>query len=178
MPASFDVAVPVRTAPDALADLPLVTIAWRALRADYQQRVRQQEEQDSRFKNLLMALIRIADQAVQLKRPTAGPAPDAADAAANERLAQAADALFNVLSDVGLTVIAPQGQAYCGDLTEVLENCAQVPGLVADVPRVAEVMVPAILQDSRIVRMGKAVIAVPPSADAAAGGEPEQSPEV
>jgi hypothetical protein len=147
-----------RDVPDIPGDLSLETLAWRALRADHQQRLRQQAEYDSKIRVLQEALRSVADQAVGLRKQALAAA---AGPLANEQLLQFVDVLMDTLSQAGIIVVSPEGQEYSGDLMEIMENCAHVPDPAATVPTVAQVLVPAIIQDGRIVRMGKAVIAVP-----------------
>ena len=69
--------------------------------------------------------------------------------------------LERALDTAGLEVIAPGGEMYTPELMNVIENIAQRVEAGLDAPRVAEVVEPAILHDGRVLRMGKAVIAVP-----------------
>ena len=69
--------------------------------------------------------------------------------------------MVRLLEQCGVRTLAPVGQPYTGDLTEMFDSAVQRPeaGLVE--PRLAEVITPAVLRGDTLVCQGRAVIAVP-----------------
>jgi predicted amidohydrolase YtcJ len=135
--------------PGTSAETPLVTVAWRALRAEHQRRAEQSRQAAEERDGLLRALAAVAAVAHRLRHATPEQLP-AALARLQEALAQA-----------GIVLVAPEGEPFQGELTELLENVAQRPQPGLTGPRVAEVLAPAVLYRGGVLRMGKAVIAVP-----------------
>jgi hypothetical protein len=142
------------------ANLPLITIAWRAMRAEHGRRSEQLNAMQEETRRLVNALAEVAEAAHMLRRSVLTEA--GGPLIAPLRRIDAA------LESGQMKVLSPEGAAFSGDLMEWFENIAQhfEPGLES--PRVAEVVAPAIAYRGAVVRMGKAVIAVPAPSGAAA----------
>ncbi len=144
--------------PPGLADLPLFTLAWRALKAEASatlknsSRIAQAEEVRSQEKKRRQALLALANEIFRLQKVSLSGAASTVI----ERIEQA-------LLDLGVEIVAPVGEVYSEGLMEVLDNLAQQPTAGLDQARVHEVIVPTILIDGEIAQIGKAVIAVPES---------------
>jgi len=145
------------------AELPLVTIAWRVLRAQHLQNEARRSGQAEETHRLCQSLASIGEAVHRLRQEARssaavmdGPAKEYAD-----RLLGIADEIEKTLQRAGVTVLAPVGQPYGATLMELLENVGQVPVPADAPPQVVEVIAPAILYHQDILRMGKAVIGVP-----------------
>jgi hypothetical protein len=133
---------------DLDTDVPLVAVVWRLLHAIHEEQAgdRQQRERQQRRLNGLFTAV--ADEVVALRR-------------LGDRAAAAANRLEQALLEVNVDIVAPEGAAYDGPLVELVENTAQQPRADLTEPLVAEVIQPAVLRHGELLRMGKAVIAVP-----------------
>lgn len=142
---------------DSLASLPLVTIAWRAMRAECSRR-RQDDD------TLQTGLLGIADELLRL-RATAAKTAETSSVEQSSRsvdiLGDIADSLQVVLARLGMVIVAPKGESYTPEYMQLIDNIAQVPRLGITCPQVDEVVEPAILYRGGLCRMGKAVIALP-----------------
>jgi len=76
-------------------------------------------------------------------------------------VAASAQRLEDALAGVGAQMVSLEGEEYSPELMDVLENIAQRPDHDAVHPRIAEVILPAILWRGEILRMGKVVIGLP-----------------
>jgi len=141
-----------------VADIPLVTLAWRSMRAECQRRLRDTEE-------LAGALAGCARGVVRLQRAVHAFATGS-DAPADRRtvlaLAAVAEGLEQSLRRAGVRIVAPkEGEPYTTELMELVESVSQLPGPEVHEPRIAELIEPAILYGGALLQMGKAVILVP-----------------
>ena len=147
---------------DGLADLPLVSIAWRTLRAEHQRRA-----EDRR--RLHQVLTRIINEAHRL-RTLARSAPSAPEELKEERWRQesrsVADVLEEAIAELGIRVLTPVGEQFTAELMDLFENVAPLPDPRINSPHIAEVILPAVLWKGDLIQMGKAVIAVPMAAQA------------
>ena len=142
--------------PGASQGAPIVTLAWRALRSQWSAHDAERRRMAEEAEVFLGALAIAAEAGYQLRR--AGVTHGALG-----RLEQA-------LAAVGISVVAPEGSAFTADLSHVLENVAQRYDPALTEPRVAEVIVPAIVHQEAVLRMGKAVVALPASAEQSGKG--------
>jgi len=154
---------------------PLVTLAWRALRVEHERRAaeRKQIESDNRQTRDLLAAV--AEGVFSLRRTlasSAGAAGRAEPAGERPQLAVVVERLAALLGEAGVVIVAPVGEPYTTELMDVLENVAQLPDPSATAPRVSDVIAPAILFRGGLLRMGKAVVAVPAQPPAAATDSP------
>jgi molecular chaperone GrpE (heat shock protein) len=157
---------PRETVSTPFAETPLVTLAWRALRAEHQRRADDRQRADAETRQTREALINFAEETYRLRRAARLRATGASNQRADgEPLLAIADRLEIALAKAGLTIIAPEGEPYTSELMELLENVAQQPTAAITEPSIAEVIAPAILYHGGLARMGKVVIAIP--ADAA-----------
>jgi len=138
-----------------MADTPLVTLGWRALQAEHQHRARERQSIETEGHRFREMIVRIGDEAHVLRR--------LAHEHASESIARSAQRLENTLAGVGAQVVSLEGEEYSPDLMDLLENVAQRPDVDATHPRIAEVILPAILWRGEILRMGKVVIGLPVS---------------
>lgn len=147
-----------------LAETPLVTIAWRALRAQLLRRADERRSDEAEAKLIRDALANIAEEAHRL-RCAIRLARNSLDEAGLQTLAQQllaiADRTGEALVNVGVATLDPEGQPFTSTLMELFHNIAQQPVPGAGGPRVAEVITPAVTFRGTVLRMGRAVIAVP-----------------
>ena len=155
---------PRRLVQGVTAETPLATIMWRALRADHQRLVKERQSMETDAKRLRNILAGVAEEAYRLRR-TVNSARAALDQAGREGEAQQllsiSRQLEAALSELEVTIVAPEGEPYTGELMELLDNVAQQTSAEAEGPRVAEVIKPAVTYRGALLRMGKAIIAIP-----------------
>jgi hypothetical protein len=140
---------------DNQAALPLVTIAWRAMRDDYAKR---RQEGDS----LKDGLLEVAGEVRRLCAAHKAQAAGIADGdQARKSLESAANTLERILAGLGVTIIAPQGEPYTLERMQLFESIAQTSRLGLLEPTIEEIVEPAIFYRGSLCQMGKAVIALP-----------------
>lgn len=133
--------------PVGLANQPLVAAAWRLLRSGVRAAADERRQADGGWLALGEALWQLSCL----------PAGEPDNSATKERLA-AVERLGQATEALGLRVVGPLGAPYEGELTELLQNVAQVPATEPGPPRVASVLEPAVLHEGRVLRLGRAVI--------------------
>lgn len=159
MDSGFQVRDAPRAVPfDGLADLPLVTIVWRALHAEYQHRAAERKREESESRQMREVLAGIAEQVFHLRCAVSASTSDSVPV---QHLSPITDRLAQLLAQLGMVIVAPEGSAYTDELMELFDNIAQQPDAAIREPRIAQVVAPAILYRGAVVQMGKAVIAVP-----------------
>ncbi len=142
---------------DTLANMSLVTLAWRAQQAEYKRRA----EKERYLEN---ALTSIAEEAYRLRRAAQNIVSTSGESEENHQrreLRAIADQLQKALAQLDVTIVVPENKHYTPELMEMFENIAQLPKPGISEPFVAEVVAPAIMYRDAVVRMGKAIIAVP-----------------
>jgi hypothetical protein len=155
----FEVQQTPRPVPRGLdSETPLLTLAWRALHGEHQERAELRERQARQMKRVEEVLIAVAEEVYALRRL----ARTGKDGTPQPLLAMA-NRLEQVLAKLDVDVVAPEGEAYTSGLMELLESTAQHAQADLKEPRVLEVITPAVLQCGALLRMGKAVIGVPVS---------------
>lgn len=137
--------------PGAAPGLPLVTVAWRALRAGHQKRADDQREIEREAARTREILVQLAEEVWRLHAASG-------DMPATEGSARR---LASILSEAGIVAAAPVGVPFTGELMDLFENIAQRSIAGLESPEVAEVVRPAILCRGAVLRMGKIVVAVP-----------------
>ena len=152
-----------RTVPaDVTAETPPLTMAWRALRSEHQLRVKEHRARETEARLVSDTLASLAEEAYRLRRVAERAAATPEDAAAQIRQLQSLSrSLIESLEHAGLRIIAPEGETYTTELMELLDNTAQRPDAETELPRVIEVITPAITYRGALLRMGQAVISVP-----------------
>lgn len=151
MDESLRIGDPVRrVAPEVSAATPLVTLAWRALRAEHQRRAVDRARLDDELQACRAALASLAEGTYRLRR-----------ALHDHHLAALAESMEEALAAAGVTILAPEGECYTPERMEVLDNVGQLPAPGGSPPRIVEVIAPAILYRGALLRSGKAVISVP-----------------
>jgi hypothetical protein len=143
--------------PGWLAEMPVVTIAWRAMRAAERDRRRERERMEELAAEAAGGIHR-------LRRMARGVSGEAAGQPWVREAITIADRLEGALAGIGVTILSPEGEVFTTELMEVLHSAAQIPDPKMQTPRVAEVLAPAVLLRGKLVRMGSAVIAVPAEA--------------
>ena len=144
--------------PDAgQADVPLVSMGWRALREVHKRHAsdrRQLETELDRMKELMSSQ---ADSIHQLRTLVAEHFRDGT----GSRFAAIADRLEKALAAAGVVILAPVGDRFDGELVELFENVAQRVSADCASSRIDEIILPAIVFRGTLLRQGKAIIAVP-----------------
>jgi hypothetical protein len=133
------------------ADVPLVTIAWRSLRTEQQRRAAELRDLEHESKKIHEALGGIAEEVLRLRSAGTG----------QTFVEESVKRLDSFLKDAGVSACVPHGEPFTAELMELFDNIAQRPEPGISTPYVAEVVKPAILHRGAVLRMGKAVIAVP-----------------
>ena len=147
---------PIRDGIDeSLADLPVVTMAWRSLRGEYQRRAESLEIEKN-------ALADLGEEVHRLLLATGGYATQSGPEEGGEGLGQIARNLERALRKLDVAIIAPVGQEYTDDLAEIRVNRIQQADADVAVPTVAKILRPAIRRGRDLLRMGEAVVAIPP----------------
>jgi hypothetical protein len=141
--------------PGVAAATPLISVAWRALRAERQRTAAEWREIEHEAGKTQEILGRLAEEAWRL----------GADAGAQPAVEKAARRLQEILAEAGISASAPAGAPYTGELMDLFDNIAQRPEAGLTAPYVAEVVKPAILCRGAVLRMGKAIVAVPARAE-------------
>jgi hypothetical protein len=178
--------LPRGDAPDTLADLPLTTIAWRALRKGCQAKAADEKIFQHAIRGIAEEIMKLDRILLQQKGDMISAAggedkrswPDSAtpnnekgtvpvhgEGHDNEKdpmeLEGIVAHLKQLLADIGLLILSPQGREYDDKMMEYFDNIAQkiVPGLQQ--PLIGEVMVPAVIYRGTVLQMGKAIIHLP-----------------
>jgi len=138
---------PRKTAPGVSAETPMVTLAWHALHAEYGSR--EAEAEQSRE-----ALARIAEEVCRLRRATATITSQETGPAILQSVRDIADRIEAALRSLDITILGDEHVPFVGELTEVLDNVAQLPETGIDVPLVAEIIEPTILWRGTLLRRG------------------------
>ena len=140
------------------ADVPLVTLAWRAMRAEHQRRAADTGK-------LLEALAGLADGVFRLHRAVRALSRAPGESGGRgepQALAVVAGGLEDALRVAGLDIVAPhEGEPYTAGQMELIDSVSQIPEPGALEPRIAELIEPAILYRGALLRMGKAIVRVP-----------------
>jgi hypothetical protein len=157
---------PRKTAPGVSAETPLVTLAWHALRAEHQRQAEAAELSRD-------ALVRIAEEVARLRRAAVATTSPEGGLPVVHSIRDSADRIEAALKELGITLLGEERLPFAGELTEVLDNVAQIPQTDIDLPLVAEIIEPAILWNETLLRRGKAVIAIPTAAKGDRAGPAE-----
>ena len=153
---------PRAVAAGVTAETPPVTLAWRALRAEYRHRVEEHRRRETEARLVRDTLASVAEEAYRLRRVVEREPSTPDDKVAQTRqLLVLARRLIEILEHAGVQIVAPEGEPYTTELMNVLDNTAQRPDAQTKTPRVFEVVTPAITYCGELLRMGRAVIAVP-----------------
>jgi molecular chaperone GrpE (heat shock protein) len=155
----FEVNLQRRAVPAGLDEAtPLVTLAWHALHAEHEERAEERARLNRRVAEVNEFFIRIADEIHGLRRQARGETQTDAESAL---LRETADRFQKILAEAEVELLAPENVPYDGDLMEYVENTAQQPTRGLAEPHIVEIIAPAVLRRGTLLRMGKAVIAVP-----------------
>jgi hypothetical protein len=147
--------------PDRLASTPLVTLAWRALQAEHRRRALESQQRDQDERRRAESWADIAIEIWKLWRSVAsGVEADSGPGVVRQQQASA-DRILASLRNLGIELLAPEGEPYSAQLMDLFENLAQRVDDHALEPTVAEVVSPAVFCGKSLLRMGKAVVAVP-----------------
>lgn len=159
-------------APDELAEIPLVTIAWRILRQQYRRRHKQRGMQNAERDGLLTVLANIHRDLYKFDLE----ARNASHKDCGAILARLISQLEKSLSDAGIELVAPVGEPHTENLMEILESKARFTG---DVDRVmiAGVIEPAILYRGEPIMIGKIVTEVPVQSTGQGDADRAEPPE-
>ena len=153
---------PRAVAAGVTAETPPGTLAWRVLRAEYQQRVEEHRRRETEARLVRDTLASVAEEAYRLRRVVARePSTSDDNAAQTRQLLALARRLNETLEHAGVQIVAPEGEPYTTELMDLLDNTAQRPDAQIKTPHVCEVVTPAVTYRGELLRMGRAVIAVP-----------------
>ena len=152
MDAAFEITDPPRDLPSGIsAEVPLITLAWRAMRAEHQHRAAELRDSEHEARKTQETLASVAEEASRLRSAGAG----------QPVIEQIARRLEVILNEAGISAFAPQGEPFTSELMELFDNIAQRPEVGLACAYVAEIVRPAILCRGAVLRMGKAIVAVP-----------------
>jgi len=140
-----------------IADLPLISIAWRALKNLYQQ----QDVQKKRLEKLLLSIAyqnfcisKILDEFDNIPK-------DNEYNSIKDSFVDISDNIRFELDSFGVVIWAPVGETYTDEYMQVIENISQVKDSNITVPIIKEIVSPAILFNDNLLSMGKGIISVP-----------------
>jgi molecular chaperone GrpE (heat shock protein) len=146
---------PRTVAIEKISNFPLLTIIWRTLQAE-QKKIN--EAQTLARKNIL----ELADGVIELKiLMKNNKADDDNKEQMSKYLNSAYDKMSAALAKMKVIIITPENELFSADYMEVFESIAQVPDEEIDEPIIKEVVQPAIIYRDSLLKMGKAIIAVP-----------------
>jgi hypothetical protein len=146
--------------PGVRAETPLVTLAWRAARTEHQNRLETERTREAQERLQQESLLVAAEETFRIRR-TGRALLETGRGAEGQTLLAAAERLEAALARSGITILAPEGEAYTGERMDLLDSVAQKPDEAVEEPRIAEVIAPAVMLRGGLLRAGKAVIAVP-----------------
>jgi hypothetical protein len=138
-----------------LAEIPLLTIAWRTLHEDYQRRDAARLREAAEAKKMQEAMTELAIEVYRLQ----GISRSIADP--SNALVPVAEKMEATLKQADVAILAPEQEPFTAEMMELFENVAQLPSADIVEPLLVEVVTPAILHRGTLWRMGKGVIAVP-----------------
>ncbi len=137
---------------EVLSRTPLITLAWRTMQSELGRRSSEDRRRVAESSRIRHALADIAEQSYAL---------DATKDLNASSVSTSARRLLDILHRFGVTVLASQGEPFTAEKMELWENAAQQVDPNAEEPWIAEVITPAIQWNGELLRMGRAVIAVP-----------------
>jgi hypothetical protein len=153
-----------RTIPDDVElDTPLYGAVWRATQRWAEELLRLRGAAVASIEREQEAWITLGDELFRLRAVHATLSETAADEKGSgaDHLGGTVRRLEQTLRNHGVEVLAPVGTAYTDELGEILENAGQLPGSELTEPIVAQVLSPVVKKDGEVIRLGKAIIAVP-----------------
>jgi hypothetical protein len=143
----------------ACCETPLVTVAWRFLKLEYERQaeIRRLESGDESVRRA--AFLRLAEDVFRLGQIATSMAGASEDP--SRPLVSLASQLEQSLRRLSVDIVAPLGEHFDGEWLDLFESVAQIPDPATAAPRVVEVISPAVLYQCDLLQMGKVVIAVP-----------------
>ncbi|MBI3248826.1 MAG: hypothetical protein HYZ50_20175 [Deltaproteobacteria bacterium] len=164
----FTVTAQPRPLPAGLtAETPPISLAWRAMEAWHRELKASQHTVETAVHSARTAWIALVDEYYRLRRLTTTLATvlDQVDHAREaEALQLMLRRLERVLQEQRVQCAAPVGEAYTVELSDYLLNIDQKVSPEVSEPTVFDVVEPIVLQEGEVIRVGKAIIAVPASA--------------
>jgi hypothetical protein len=157
--------------PAGLDGIPLITIAWRALRADHLRRADERRNIEDEIRAALETLADVAEESYRLRCSIHGKTNIPNNDNYSQQILNVAGRLEQMLAKAQVIIVTSEGQPYTADMMELLDNIAQRPESDAQEMRVVEVITPAVLYRSALLRRGKAVISIPAGNDQAANAK-------
>jgi hypothetical protein len=146
---------------DLDCEQPLITVCWRILREE-RERLKQIQKQDAATTEA--ALVSLALEAYSLGsqvrsiKTHEGAALTPVEIGGLEGIR---GRLLQALETLGIRLLSPEGDAYTGNLVEFFDSVAQKPDPASKEPKIAEVIIHAVLLHGTLAQQGRAVIAVP-----------------
>ena len=149
---------------DKVANFPLLSIVWRILQAEHK-KINDNRKIDQK------KLLHLIEAAWKLK-PTQNNCKDGTCRdVSNEFYANNYEKMTSALSDMGVDILQPENEIFSSEYMELFESIAQVPKEEITEPVIQEVIEPAVMQNGAILKMGKAIIAIPLIPDANSNSE-------
>ncbi len=153
--------------PEHDTDTPLYTVVWRSLQQQAAQFDQAQRAAQQAIKQENAAWIILADEYHQLQRIYA--LLTEAEEAATKKLKTVMMRMAYTLETQGVAIINPVGEVYSEKLAEIIENEAVIYLPDCAEPVIHDMLVTAVSRHGDLIRLGKAVIALP--ADQESGTE-------
>jgi molecular chaperone GrpE (heat shock protein) len=83
------------------------------------------------------------------------------DEQVNKHIRNNMENLMAALAKIGIKIINPENEMYSDDYVELFESIAQIPDKEITEPMIKEVVQPAVMFNGGLLKMGKAIIAIP-----------------
>ncbi len=152
---------PTRPVPlTVIPDQPLISLAWRILSQEKRRLIGESVNGERRLDELLSGLAQFACYLEKSFALMKEQSPDGLPQWAT-RLRDEAKVIGELLEHHRVKVIHASGIAFEGELLEVFGNVGQKVVQGIEKPIIAEVIEPAILRNSALLHMGKAIIGMP-----------------
>ena len=139
-------------------DLPLVSLAWRALRAAHQRQAVPRQLAQAEHQRLIKALVGIAEELVRLKMVFRTPELEIDSKAACDVISRRME---TTLDEADVNIYMPIGEVYDDTIVAYVDSVAQQHSLSINKPIVKEMISPAIFYKGELILRGRAVIEVP-----------------
>jgi molecular chaperone GrpE (heat shock protein) len=154
-----------RTLPPGLeVDTPIFSLAWQATQR-WSEEIRQMKEsRDQALERENQAWIVLADECFRWKEiyDSFGTEMEKTGLCQGvKQLVLTLRRLKQTLKSHKVEIVAPKGEIYSTQLSEMMENVGQVIKSGIQEPVIQELLEPIIKHDNRVIRFGKAIIAVP-----------------
>lgn len=143
--------------PDCDLEAPVYTLVWRGMQQLYTQIEQARQHEQAARDEADAAWVVLADEYDHLGRVLANLPADTDDHGLTGTLRR----LEQALERQDIEVIAPAGQPYSDEWMAIIDNENVIYQPDITVPHIHEIIVPAVKRQGKVIRVGKAIIALP-----------------